>query len=581
MGIVDEDIDRVREAVPLVDVVQQYVALRRVGRRWVGLCPFHAEKTGSFNVNDERGFYKCFGCGASGDVISFVREVEHLDFVGAVEWLATKAGVQLRYTTGGEGRDRLRRKQLVEAMSRAVDWYHERLLSAPDGRAARDYLRSRGISGDTARHFKLGWAPDEWDALAQGLGLPAEVLRDTGLAFLNKRNRLQDAFRARLMFPIFTEAGDPVAFGGRILPGSADPAKYKNSPETSIYTKSKVLYGLNWAKAAVVQTDEVIVCEGYTDVIGFHRAGVTRAVATCGTALTEEHFRLLTRFAKRVVLAFDADEAGQGAAERFYEWERKYDVSVGVARLPQGTDPGELASSDPAALKEAVDQAEPFLRFRLQRVYRQIPLTSPETRAKAAEAAMAVVNEHPDANVRAIYAGEIAAHTGVPERELLEVAKRRTRDPRVAAPVERRLPVEYGAEAVVLWLMMNRWDEVAPWLVEGLFVDDVCLAAFRALAEAGGDWQKSLEVAEPAARELLERLAVDELEVDGDMEVRNLIAAATRREIARVTAQRDLSLSAEVQQAKLALEGLGEPSSGAAAAEQLLTWLDRRNEERP
>ena len=165
---------------------------------------------------------------------------------------------------------------------------------------------------------------------------------------------MQDAFRARVLFPIFNENNEPVGVGGRILPGSTDPAKYKNSPETPIYTKSKTLYGLNWAKGGIVAADQAIVCEGYTDVIGFHRAGLACAVATCGTAFTEEHVRLLKRYAKRVVLAFDADAAGQGAAERFYEWEQKYQVEVSVARFPGGKDPGELAQSDPEALTAAV-----------------------------------------------------------------------------------------------------------------------------------------------------------------------------------------------------------------------------------
>ena len=322
MAIVEEDIERVRSAVSLVDVVSPYVQLKRVGRNQVGLCPFHAERTGSFNVRDEIGRYHCFGCGASGDVFRFVQDVEHVDFVVAVEQLAGKAGITLRYTTGGEGRDRSRRKELLEAVEAAVEWYHQRLLTAPDGRAARDYLRSRGIDGAVARRFRLGWAPDDWDALVTGLARPERALRESGLAFLNRRNRLQDTFRARLLFPILNEAGEAVAFGGRILPGSTDPAKYKNSPETEIYRKSRVLYGLSWAKSDIVKADRVVVCEGYTDVIGFHQAGVPIAVATCGTALTEDHVRLLKRFASRVVLAFDADAAGQGAAERFYEWER-------------------------------------------------------------------------------------------------------------------------------------------------------------------------------------------------------------------------------------------------------------------
>jgi DNA primase len=365
VGIVDEDIERVRAAVPILDAVQQYgVQLRRVGRSWQGLCPFHAEKSPSFYVHEQTGRYKCFGCDVGGDVIAFVRETEHLDFVGAMELLAGRAGLTLHYDTGFENRDRQRRKPLVEAMQRAVEWYHDRLLHAPDARPAREYLKSRGIDGDIARHFPLGWAPDAWDALCRDVGLSASALRDTGLGFLNRRERLQDTFRARVMFPILNEQNEAVAFGGRILPGSADPAKYKNSPETAIYAKSKTLYGLNWAKADVVAADQVIVCEGYTDVIGFHRSGVARAVATCGTALPEEHVKLLRRFAGRVVLAFDADAAGEAAAERFYEWERRYDMAVSVARLPAGRDPGDLASTDPAGLRASVDDPLPFLQFR-------------------------------------------------------------------------------------------------------------------------------------------------------------------------------------------------------------------------
>src|SRR4051794_7654632 len=226
MAIEQEDIDRVRATLVLSDVVSQYVALRRVGRNQVGLCPVHAERSGSFNVRDETGRYRCFGCGAAGDVFKFVQEIDHVDFVTAVEQLASKAGIQLRYTNADQGKDRSRRKSLVDAMAKAVDWYHERLLSAPDAREARDYLRRRGLAGDVARQFKLGWAPDDWDALCRDLRLPADVLRDTGLAFTNKGGRLQDSFRGRVMFPIFTENGEPVAFGGRIMPGSVDPAKY-------------------------------------------------------------------------------------------------------------------------------------------------------------------------------------------------------------------------------------------------------------------------------------------------------------------------------------------------------------------
>ncbi len=575
MGIVDEDIERVRASVPLVDVVQHYVQLRRVGTRWVGLCPFHAEKTPSFGVNETLGIFKCFGCNAGGDVISFVREMEHLDFVGSVEWLAHRSGIQLRYTTGGEGRERQRRSVLVDAMAKAVDWYHHRLLESPEARPARDYLRSRGIGGDVARTYQLGWAPDDWDALVQALRLPDDVARDTGLAFVNRRDRLQDSFRARVMFPIFSEGGDPVAFGGRVLPGSADPAKYKNSPETRIYAKSKTLYGLNWAKADIVTADQVVVCEGYTDVIGFQQAGVPRAVATCGTALTEEHVRLLKRFARRVVLAFDADEAGQGAAARFYEWEKKYEIEVSVARMPAGADPGQLAQDDPVALSAAVEKAAPFLRFRLDQVFRRGSLSSPEAKAKLAEAALQVVREHPDDNVQRLYVGEIAAQTGLPAAELMKVLARR--GPVRVEPLPKR-PSRESAEAVALALLVHRWDDIAPWLVESLFVDEQHLATFRALADAHGDARKAMELADPATREALERLAVTDVDEDPDRHARYLIGVAAKR---RLEAMRgDFSQARDHARYKVLIERLDGAETGPAAAEQLLTWLDRRTEER-
>ncbi|HEX9968507.1 MAG TPA: CHC2 zinc finger domain-containing protein, partial [Acidimicrobiales bacterium] len=241
MGIVGEDVARVRAATDFVHVASEHIALRRVGRRYVGLCPFHAEKSPSFSVNAEEGLYYCFGCQAKGDVITFVREVEHLDFAEAVERLAARAGIQLRYDDAAEGKDRQRRSRLIEAMEKAVDWYHERLLSSPDAAAARGYLRSRGYDGETVRAFRIGWAPDEWHALASALKLPDDVLQDTGLGFLNRYHRQTDAFRGRVMFPIFDASGKPVAFGGRILPGGEGP-KYKNSPETPIYSKSRTLY---------------------------------------------------------------------------------------------------------------------------------------------------------------------------------------------------------------------------------------------------------------------------------------------------------------------------------------------------
>jgi DNA primase len=432
-----------------------------------------------------------------------------------------------------------------------------------------------------ARQFKLGWAPDDWDLLSRESGIDADLLRENGLAFRNKRNRMQDAFRARVLFPIFNENGEAVAIGGRVLPGSTDPAKYKNSPETPIYTKSKTLYGLNWAKADIVTSNQVIVCEGYTDVIGFHRAGLPRAVATCGTAFTEEHVRLLKKYANRVVLAFDADNAGQGAAERFYEWEEKYQVEVAVASFPKGKDPGELAQIDPGALATSVAGAKPFLRFRLDRVVDGKPTGSPEAAARLGEQAMAVVNEHPNVNVRKLYAGEVALRIGLPAADFVSLAERGTRRPQlqVARPRPRQERKE-NAEFMALSMLVQDWDGIATYLVEALFSDDVYRRAFLAVAEAGGDLVTALDLADPEAREVLERAAVVETPVDSSLEARNLISAAVRRELGVVVSSDDPERVMSDREARVKMEELRTSDRGLDAAGWLLGWLQDRMEAR-
>lgn len=580
MAIVDDDIERLKATVSIVDVVSEVVQLRKVGRNFVGLCPFHAEKSPSFNVREETGRYRCFGCDQAGDAFTFVQQTRHVDFVGAVEYLAAKVGMQLTYTSASQSAERSRRKRLVEAMDAAVEWYHDRLLNDPGARPAREYLRSRGLSGDIARRFKLGWAPDDWDALCRNAGIDGDLLRTVGLGFTNRAGRMQDSLRARVLFPIYSDNGEAVAIGGRILPGSSDPAKYKNSPETPIYAKSRTLYGLNWAKGDIANQDQVIVCEGYTDVIGFHRAGVPRAVATCGTAFTEEHVRLIKRYASRVVLAFDADAAGQGAAERFYEWEQKHQVQVSVLRLPDGKDPGELAQRDPAALAAAVAEAVPFLAFRLRRVVDRQAARTPEERVRLAERAMSVVNEHPDVNVRKLYAGEVAAQTGIPVNDLVTIAERRQRDPSLEMQRPRAHEAKENAEFVAIAQLAQDWDSIAGWLIEELFHDDVHRRAFVALADSDGNLDAAIDSADPDAREVLERSAVADLDVDPETEARNLIAAAVRRELAARRSSSDPERIRADREARLLLEDLAHPNNGAEAAEGLLGWLHRRMDQR-
>ena len=376
----------------------------------MGLCPFHSEKSPSFSVNPEEGLYYCFGCQASGDAISFLRNIEGCDFVEAVERLAARAGITIRNDAdGADQAGRGRRQALYEALTTAVDFYHERLVSGADARHARQYLRSRGYDGDVVRTYRLGFAPAAYDELVRSKVLTSQALREAGLAHESSRGNLIDTFRERVIFPILDPGNRVVALGGRVLPdglrqmpGEPGP-KYRNSQESAVYQKRATLYGLNWAKNEIVKEKEAIVCEGYTDVIGFAQAGISRAVATCGTALTEDHFRLLSRFARRVVLCFDADAAGQNAAARLYEWERRHEVELRVAELPSGSDPAELARTDPAALRSAIEGAQPFLGFRVERALGRADLSSPEGRARAAQAALEAVAEHPNPLVRDQY----------------------------------------------------------------------------------------------------------------------------------------------------------------------------------
>jgi DNA primase len=557
MAISESEIAQVRAASDIVALISETVALKRSGQRWSGLCPFHGEKTPSFSVNAEEGRYYCFGCRASGDQITWIRETQHLDFIDALRQLAERAGIEL-HDDAQAGPARKERQEAMAAMDRAVTWYHERLLSSPDARPARDYLRSRGIDGDLARRFKLGWAPDEWDALSTSLGLNEKVLNATGLGFVNKRDRRQDSLRARVIFPIFDPSGKAIAVGGRIMPTTTPrpdgrvESKYKNSPETPIYSKRRTLYALNFAKDDVIKSGEIIVCEGYTDVIAFFSAGLPRAVATCGTALGEEHFRLMRNFAKRIVLAYDADAAGQGAAASVYQWERQHEVDVAVATLPKGSDPAELAQRDPAALRESVKQAVPFLRFRLDRVLESATLTTAEGRARAAERAMDVLAEHPSELVRDQYIQELVGRLGLDQemlrarvRELAKNPRERTareienEPPRPRAP--RSAHSRPGMEA--LRLIVHGPSPVKERFVAPYFLDEVQRDIYDALATGA----KNSELIDEFERRgddeqarVLSELVVEELDNTYDVSavVAQLLRSAVRAE--RKSMNRDM-----------------------------------------
>ncbi len=596
MGIHDEDIARVRSSADLVAVIGEHTEIKRSGRNFMARCPLHGERTPSLSVSPEKGVYYCFGCQRSGDAITFVQEIDGLDFVGAVESLASRFGIQLRYTSAGEGQRRGRKKSLQEAVGKAAEFYHQRLLSGSESAEARSYLRGRGYDGDLVRKYKIGWAPDDWDQLAKHLRLGADDLRDAGLGFVNKAGRQQDAFRGRVMFPIHDERGDAVGFGGRVLPGH-EGSKYKNTTtEAVVYDKSRVLYGLHTHRDGIVKAGEAIICEGYTDVIGYATADIPRAVATCGTALTEEHVKLLKRFsANRLVLSFDADAAGLAAAERVYAWEKEYELDIRVAALPPGVDPDDLARQDPAGLQRAVDDAVPFLKFRLDRVLNAGDMSTPEGKARVAEHALDVVREHPDSLVRDQYVIEIADRTRIDLARLRELLAGEARR-RPAAPQDARPPVDSDGdveheddrppertrltpEDEAIRLMIHRPDEVAGQLAPALFGDPTRREAFEAL-ESEGVMAAADRVGDRAAT-LLRRLAVESSDAETDDVVAGVVRLAADRVVRDLQHRARMADSVDDRQSfataiawvKNQTEGLAERTTREAAVTQLLPWL--------
>ena len=460
-----DDIDKVRHATDMVALVSGQTQLKRSGTRWVGLCPFHTEKTPSFSVNAEEHFYYCFGCKESGDCFSFVQKTENLEFAEAVELLADKANVSIT-RTGGSSQQDSSRKQLQGALKEAAEWYHSQLFE-PGARAARDYLRQRGYNSDIAKRWQMGWAPGSWDNPQQGLRgalkHPPDILRKAGLLRQTEEGGLRDVQQARIVFPICNHKGDIIAFGGRILPGRDKAPKYINSPETPLYKKSQVLYGLDRAKKEIVNSDGVIIAEGYTDVIGLHEMGFANAVATCGTALTKEHLESLKRFSSNISLAFDPDSSGQAAAERIHQWENELRLNVKIVNLAAHGDPGDISQRfielekqlaehqhtaeverEMEQLRQVFIETQDYMQFRIDRAVGGSPeavssrsVSVPQERLELALKATEVISDHPEREIRNQYIKAVSLRFDVDEdplwrelRKLLENRDlRRSRQP--------------------------------------------------------------------------------------------------------------------------------------------------------
>ncbi|HWE04207.1 MAG TPA: DNA primase [Tepidisphaeraceae bacterium] len=331
-------------SIDIVELIGRTVTLKRRGKNYVGLCPFHQEKTGSFNVDSTRQFFHCFGCKASGNAIDFVMKRDRLEFIDALRMLGESLGLEL--PRGGGSKQKSGERQALFEMQSAAGAYFARSLEHPQaGQAAREYLKERGIEDGSIKRFQIGFAADGWDGLlrgAVGRKYPPEQLALGGLVKMRESGQgAYDTFRNRLMFPIRDDSGRVIAFGGRVMPGSADPAKYLNSPETPLFSKSRCVFGLDLAKQKIVESRTAVVVEGYTDVVMAHQFGASNVVSILGTAMTEQHVQMLRRFADRIVLLFDADTAGDTAVDRAVGLFLTQEVDIAVASMPDGVDPDE------------------------------------------------------------------------------------------------------------------------------------------------------------------------------------------------------------------------------------------------
>ena len=460
-----EDIAAVKERSSIEDVVREHVTLRSAGPGSLkGLCPFHDEKTPSFNIRPAVGAWHCFGCGEGGDVISFVQKVEHLTFSEAVERLAAKLGVELRYEDGGsrpreEGLGR--RSRLIEAHRVAQEFYTERLLDGGDhhARPGRDFLRARDFNSEHVRRFGVGFAPRGGEELVRHLrskGFSDEEIVTGGLAGRGSRG-LYDRFRGRLVWPIRDITGDTVGFGARrLFDDDRIEAKYLNTSETPIYKKSTVLYGLDLAKKQIARDRQAVVVEGYTDVMACHLAGIETAVATCGTAFGADHIKVLRRIMRdeadlapaRVIFTFDGDAAGQKAAMRAFADDQKWASQSFVAVEPSGKDPCELrqAGGDPA-VRALIEDAVPMFEFAVRTTIRRFDLKTAEGRVQASRAVAPIVASIRDRSLRPEYTREVAGWLGL---EVEQVASEVSRAGRLSVdtrPTDRPSPDDVAEPA--------------------------------------------------------------------------------------------------------------------------------------
>ncbi|WP_026922870.1 DNA primase [Glycomyces arizonensis] len=562
----DADIQLVRERVDIAEVIGERVTLRNAGGgNLKGLCPFHDERSPSFNVTPARGVYHCFGCGVGGDAITFLTELDGLTFVEAIERLAARAGLKLTYEDidgrvrrGPSGQPGLKQR-LLEAHTAAALFYTGQLVE-PEAQIARRFLADRGFDRDAAATFGCGYAPDAWDALTKHLrakGFTAEELTGAGLAKPSRTGNLIDRFRRRLVWPIRDSSGSTIGFGARKLFEDDQGPKYLNTPETPLYKKSQVLYGIDLARREIAKTGRVVIVEGYTDVMACHLAGVPVAVATCGTAFGAEHIRILRRFLfdsesanGRIVFTFDGDEAGQRAALKAFDEEQRFVSQTYIAVTPDGQDPCELRQHrGDAAVRELIERHTPLVQFALDREIAKHDLDTAEGRLHATRAIAPLLARVKDRGLVDEYIGDYAGRLGKEKAELRRAVAGAGADrPAEQVPAPRRSrdadSTQLRAQREVLKLALQAPQVAGPYfdVVDATPYSDPNYRAVReaveaaggaAKAAAGANWIAAVSGActEIAAQALVNELAVEELRLDREPDavyVRTLLARIQR-----------------------------------------------------
>ena len=447
--IKDEDVNYVRDHSPIDEVVGDYVQLKNAGGgQKKGLCPFHDEKSPSFHVTPSKGFYHCFGCQVGGDVIAFIMKLEHLTFMETVERLADRIGYTLRYESSGSSSGPvINRSRLVAANNAAAIFYQEQ-IQLPAAQHGRDFLTKRGFDRDAAKSFNVGYAPDEWDGLykhLKGQGFSDEELTLAGLIKEGSKGQI-DRYRNRLIWPVKDISGDVVGFGARKLASDEvdQGPKYLNSPETPIYKKNQILYGLDIAKKEIAKSRQVVIVEGYTDVMAAHLAGVTTAVATCGTAFGDEHIRIIRRllmdadaFRGEVIFTFDGDAAGQKAALRAFEDDQKFVAQTFVAVEPNGMDPCELRQAHgDDAVRNLIARRVPLFEFAIKSVIASYDVKTAEGRVNALNQVAPLIGKIRDASLRPEYVRLLAGWLGMEVDVVSAAIKKNSKAGENQAPVK-------------------------------------------------------------------------------------------------------------------------------------------------